>query len=75
MKPYGNRSGTSPISAFETGPDTITVRFVDGAAYVYNVRSAGQKHIAAMQRLAVDGKGLATYITRYVKDRYARKLG
>ncbi|MDB5850482.1 MAG: hypothetical protein JWP29_4234 [Rhodoferax sp.] len=75
MQTYRNRGGTSPISAFETGPDTITVQFADGAAYVYNVRSAGQKHIAAMQRLAVDGQGLATYITRHVRDRYARRLG
>jgi len=34
----------------------------------------GAQHVARMKQLAEEGRGLATYINRYVRDNYARKL-
>lgn len=74
MQPYGNRGGDSPIAAFRIGKDAITVRFADGATYVYDAKTPGREHVAEMQRLALAGSGLATYISQHVRERYARKL-
>jgi hypothetical protein len=64
MKRYGNLSGNSGVLAYETGPDWIDVKFVDGRIYLYTYVSAGQWHVAAMKRLAARGKGLSGYISR-----------
>jgi hypothetical protein len=73
MQRYANLSGDSGVVAYEAGDGSITVEFRDGARYLYDTRSAGPKHIAAMQRLARAGRGLATYINRHVRQQYAQK--
>jgi len=70
MKNYKNASGTSGISAYEIGPDWIKVRFIGDAVYTYSCSRAGKLHVERMKNLAYQGKGLATYISRYVKDLY-----
>lgn len=71
MERYKNLSRKSGISSFECGADYITVCFTGtGKTYTYSYRKAGSIHVEAMKRLAVEGRGLATYISRYVKDLY-----
>jgi hypothetical protein len=73
MERYKNLSGQSGVAAYEIDRDSITVKFDDGWIYLYTMRSAGAANVAHMQRLAVAGRGLCTFVSQYVKKRYARK--
>jgi hypothetical protein len=71
MKKYLDISGNSGVSAYESGHDCIMVKFRDsGKVYRYSYRSAGKRAVDKMKALAVTGKGLSTYITRYVREKY-----
>lgn len=70
MKKYGNASGKSGVVAYELLPDGIRVKFRSGDVYLYTSRSAGYEAISAMHELAAKGKGLSTYISQVVKERY-----
>lgn len=74
MKRYRNVSGDSGVVAYELGADSIAVKFVDGRTYLYTAASAGAGNIAAMQQLAKAGRGLSTFISRVVKERYAQRF-
>ncbi len=74
MQRYANRSGHSGVVAYELGVDSITVKFTGGDRYLYTEDSAGAVHIARMRELAESGRGLSTYISQHVRDRYTRKL-
>lgn len=74
MQRYKDISGKSGVIAFAIGDGRITVKFKGGDCYLYTVASAGAADIATMQRLAREGKGLSTFISQYVRDRYERKL-
>jgi hypothetical protein len=74
MKPYRNRSGRSGVSAYAIGDGFILVRFVNDGTYEYTDAEPGRTHVRNMQRLAEAGIGLSTYISRFVRERYARKL-
>lgn len=74
MKPYKNLSGDSGVVAYDIGEEHIDVQFRHGEAYRYDYPSAGAEHIENMKLLARAGRGLSTYISRYVKDRYGSKL-
>ncbi|HKE48367.1 MAG TPA: hypothetical protein VKB52_09905 [Rhodanobacteraceae bacterium] len=73
MKPYGNKSGGSGILAYEVEPEAIVIRFANGT-YRYTYEKPGQFEVEKMKRLAESGKGLASYISRFVGERYADKL-
>jgi len=73
MESYANKGGTSAVVAYETTDDSITVRFRDGAGYVYTHASAGRDSVERMKELARDGQGLNTFINRVVKHSYARR--
>ncbi|MDE1183335.1 hypothetical protein [Paraburkholderia sp.] len=75
MKRYLNLDGQSGVDAYETGDDYIDVRFRAGTVYTYTSASVGARHLAALKRLAAQGRGLATYISshRDVHDNYASK--
>ena len=73
MIPYKNLSGSSGVSAYETGSDSIAVQFNDGGLYLYNYRSAGNQNIETMKTLAAKGLGLNSYINTHVRKLYARK--
>jgi len=71
MKRYENpRSG---ITAYRIGKDFIEVRFASGGTYAYDYDSAGKARIERMKELARAGRGLNTFISKYVKANYARK--
>jgi hypothetical protein len=74
MTPYADVSGTSGIVAYEATPDAIIIRFVGGARYEYNEQKPGPAAVARMKALAANGRGLATYISRFVRESYFRKL-
>lgn len=71
MKRYKNLEGGSGVLAYENGKGFIKVKFVDGRTYTYTFKSAGKAAIAQMQKLAESGKGLSTYISQHVKEKYA----
>lgn len=72
--PYRNRSGTSGVAEFALFDDGIAVRFQDGHTYLYGPGKPGRHHVGKMKSLAMAGRGLATYINRYVQDKYEAKL-
>jgi len=75
MQRYKNMDGDSGVAAYEIGRGSIIVQFREDGAYVYDGSRPGARHVAEMQRLARAGKGLATYINKFVGKNYARKLG
>jgi hypothetical protein len=74
MKRYRNLDGNSGVTAYECGDGSIRIRFVNGDTYEYTDEATGAEHVANMQKLAHAGLGLATYVSRFVHDDYARKL-
>jgi len=74
MKRYHNRSGKSGVASYEAGDGFIRVRFMNNGTYEYTDAKTGRMHVRNMQQLAAAGLGLSTYISRFVRDRYARKL-
>jgi hypothetical protein len=74
MERYYSKAGESGVIAYEIGRGSIVIKFVGGEKYLYTDKSAGAKNIARMQELAQSGRGLATFISQHVHDRYARKL-
>ena len=73
MQRYRNAHGSSGVTAYETGPDFIRVRFEHGGTYEYDYASTGQFHVEQMKVLADSGQGLATFISKSVKAHYARR--
>lgn len=74
MQPYKDIDGDSGVSAYDIGPDSITIQFKDGSIYLYNYASAGSSAIETMKQLAASGDGLNAYINTNVKKNYASKL-
>lgn len=74
MQRYLNRSGESGILAYEIGDDSIVIRFETGT-YLYNYDKPGEGHVEQMKRLAKEGRGLATYVSRHVRENFAAKVG
>ncbi|RXK85713.1 hypothetical protein [Filimonas effusa] len=71
MKRYKNLSGNSGVLGYETGNAYIVVKFSGGdRTYTYSYEGAGMRHVEKMKQLAAAGKGLSTYISKYVKDKY-----
>jgi len=74
MEPYKNLGGDSGISAYDIGTGSITVYFQDGSAYLYNSIKPGTSAVNEMIRLARNGSGLNSYISRIIKKNYYRKI-
>lgn len=72
MERYGDVRGDSGVVAYETGPDYIRVKFKHGGTYEYDYANSGKFQVDRMKVLAASGEGLATFINKFVKDRYAR---
>ena len=69
-----NNSGTSGVEFYEIENNDIIVQFVDGSIYRYTYESAGEQAVEMMKELAIEGRGLTTYINQFVKDKYESKL-
>jgi hypothetical protein len=74
MQRYGNHSRESGVVAYDIDAGQITVQFRNGERYLYTEDSAGAANIARMQELAKAGRGLSSFISQHVHDRYARKI-
>ena len=74
MQGYGNPSRESGVVAYDIDAGRIVVQFRNGDRYLYTEDSAGAANIATMQALARAGRGLSTFISQHVHDRYARKI-
>jgi hypothetical protein len=74
MERYKNLSGNSGVEAFELADDAITVRFRDGATYLYDYSATGRAEVEQMKSLAREGRGLSTYISRVVHNKSAHKF-
>lgn len=73
MQRYANRSRMSGVMAYRIGEGWIDVQFVNGDVYRYDNVGVGQRHLEKMHALARRGHGLATYISRHVRDDYSSK--
>ncbi|WP_075793345.1 hypothetical protein [Massilia putida] len=74
MQRYGNQSRESGVVAYDIDAGRIVVQFRNGERYLYTEDSAGAANIAKMQELARAGRGLSSFISQHVHDRYARKI-
>ena len=74
MQRYGNQSRESGVVAYDIDAGQIIVQFRNGDRYLYTEDSAGAANIARMQELARAGRGLSSFISQHVHDRYARKI-
>jgi len=74
MQRYGDRDGDSGIARYAIAADAIVVEFTDGGTYRYDGTRPGLAHVAEMQRLAREGRGLNTYINRFVRGNYAARI-
>jgi hypothetical protein len=74
MQRYGNQSRESGVVAYDIDAGQIIVQFRNGDRYLYTEDSAGAANIAKMQELARAGRGLSSFISQHVHDRYARKI-
>lgn len=74
MEAYQNKSGISGVIAYEIGSDFIKVKFHgNNGVYLYNYQIPGAMHVEAMKKKAMDGIGLATYISKHVNTNYFSK--
>ncbi len=62
------------MEAFAILPEGLLVRFRSGEGYLYDRDQPGARHLARMTRLARQGRGLSTYISQNVQNRYRLKL-
>jgi hypothetical protein len=76
MKPYGDKSGNSGVLAYQIKGDQMYIIFKTepDIIYAYNFDKPGRRHVEEMKKLAVEGKGLSTYISIYVRKNFACKL-
>jgi hypothetical protein len=71
---YDNRAGESGVTDFQIRESSIAIRFTNGGTYLYDARKPGRKDLEQMKRLALAGRGLSTFISTHVKDRYASRI-
>lgn len=74
MERYKNLEGHSGVTSYTIEADGIIVEFNHDTVYRYTYASAGRKVIDKMTRLAEAGKGLSTYISQTVRDKFELKL-
>ena len=71
---YKNLSGDSKVVRYQIAKDSMTIRFADCSVYRYTNQSADPATIGKMKTLALAGKGLGTFISENLKDRFSRKI-
>jgi len=74
MTSYGNSNGNSGIVAFDILREAIVVEFRHGGKYLYDYDTTGREHVEEMKLLALEGRGLARYINKHVRNLFAEKL-
>lgn len=74
MVTYKNLNNNSGVAAYALGKDSIKIRFKEGPVYLYTNKVTGSNNIRQMKKLAKEGRGLSTFISTVVKNKYAEKL-
>jgi len=74
MKKYIDITGNSGVTAYIIDTESISIEFNNDSIYLYTYESAGKKKIEKMKKLATEGKGLSTYISQHVKDKFETQL-
>lgn len=59
---YKNRN--SGVKSYFIEVDSIKVKFKNTGVYTYNYYTSGRIHVENMKKLAINNKGLATYISK-----------
>ena len=73
MQAYKNLGGNSGVKQFSIGEDYIDVKFIgEKPPYRYSYESAGRAKVEEMKKLAMQGKGLNSFIMRNAKDDYVK---
>jgi len=71
MQRYRNLGGDSNVHSFEIGVEYILVKFSGTfRVYKYSYWKAGRIHVEQMKLLAINGRGLNSYINRNTKSLY-----
>jgi hypothetical protein len=73
MKKYLNKSGKSGIESFDFTEDHIDILFKENKhIYRYKIALIGSHHLQKMIKFAINGAGLATYISQHdeIKNNY-----
>lgn len=70
MEIYMNLGNASGVSSYGIGEDFIIVVFSTGKPYRYSYGKAGRMHVEKMKELAKNGRGLNSYINKYVRNDY-----
>jgi hypothetical protein len=74
MTRYKNLSGASGVTSYSVTCDSIIIEFKDRRVYLYDYRIPGAREVEAMKQLASKGRGLATYVNKFVRKRYTARL-
>jgi hypothetical protein len=74
MERYKNIEGHSGVTGYHITPDSISVEFNHDAVYQYTYNSAGKRAVEKMKQLAATGKGLSTYISQTVREKFEQKI-
>ena len=70
MRQYGGHAKSHGVIAYEVGPDSIDVEFTSGWVYRFSYDKPGALRVERMKELAESGRGLSTFISKHVKNRY-----
>ena len=70
MPQYGSNSRKPGVKAYEIGPDAIDVEFSSGWVYHFTHHKPGPLRVERMKQLAESGRGLSTFISKHVKNRF-----
>lgn len=78
MQKYSNDDHETGVVAFQIEDREIKILFPadkDGQPFVYTYSYAkpGKRHVEEMKKLAVKGSDLATYINKYIREKYERR--
>ena len=74
MTAYANLQGNFGVDEYEITRSAIKVKFIDSTdVYVYSHTRPGKDHVDEMKRRAQAGSGLATYISRHIRENYDHK--
>jgi hypothetical protein len=70
MTPYGGHAKKHGVLSYEIGPEHIDVEFTSGWIYRFSYLKPGALRVERMKELAESGRGLSTFISKHVKNRY-----
>lgn len=73
MEKYKNLNRISAVESYEISDTFIKVKFYKtNKIYTYTYVSAGKENVETMKILALNGRGLNSYINKYVSNLFER---